>query len=120
MLFNYANILIFILFVSLFVFGMLVFVKLLAPRFRSPEKLGSCECGETPVGSARLQFNIRLFIIAIAFLIFDVAILFMFPVARVMKELSLAGLGWFVLAEVLVFISMLFLGLTYVWRKVDA
>ena len=119
MLFNYANVLVFILFSLLFVFGMLAVSKLLAPRDRTAAKLESYECGELPVGSSWLQFNIRFYLIAIAFLIFDVEIAFMFPVATVMRELTMSGLGWFVLAEVLIFISILFLGLIYMWRKGD-
>jgi NADH-quinone oxidoreductase subunit A len=119
MLFNYANVLVFILFSLLFVFGILALSKLLAPRFRSPEKLESYECGELPTGSSWLQFNIRFYIIAIAFLIFDVEIAFMFPVARIMREYALTGLGWFALAEMLIFVFILFLGLIYLWRKGD-
>ncbi len=119
MLFNYANVLVFILFSLLFVVGIISLSKLLAPRDRSPEKLESYECGELPVGSSWLQFNIRFYLIAIAFVIFDVEIAFMFPVARVMRDLVFAGQGWFVLAEMLIFIFILFLGLIYMWRKGD-
>ena len=119
MLFRYASVVVFILFSFFLVFALLAIAKLLAPRNRHAEKLSSYECGEEPVGSSWLQFNIRFYVVAIAFLIFDVEIAFMFPVTMVMKGLTEAGMGWFVLAEVLIFILILFIGLVYLWRKGD-
>ncbi len=119
MLFQFANVLVFILFSFGFVFALLAVSKLLAPRTPSAEKLSTYECGEEPTGSGWLQFNIRFYIIALAFVIFDVEIAFMFPVAKVMRSLVMEGQGWFVLAEVLIFILILFLGLVYMWRKGD-
>ena len=119
MLFQFANVLVFILFSFLFVFALLVISKLLSPRHHSANKLASYECGEQPTGSGWLQFNIRFYIIALAFLIFDVEIAFMFPVGMVMRSFVESGQGWFVLAEVLLFILILFLGLVYLWRKGD-
>lgn len=119
MLFHFANVLVFILFSFLFIFGLLAVSKRLSPRDRSGDKLSSYECGEPPEGPGWLQFNNRFYIIAIAFLIFDVEIAFMFPVGKVMRALVDAGQGWFVLTEVLIFILILFLGLVYLWRKGD-
>lgn len=89
------------------------------PRHRDQDKLSPYECGERPSGSGRLQFNIRFYIIALAFLVFDVEIAFMFPVGKVMRSFVDSGQGWFVLVEVLLFILILFLGLVYLWRKGD-
>jgi NADH-quinone oxidoreductase subunit A len=119
MLFQFANVLVFILFTFLFVFALLAISKLLSPRHHDASKLASYECGEVPTGSGQLQFNIRFYIIALAFLIFDVEIAFMFPVGKVMRSFVDAGQGWFVLVEVLLFILILFLGLVYLWRKGD-
>lgn len=119
MLFQFANVLVFILFSGLFIFALLAISKLLSPRHRSADKLSSYECGERPTGSGWLQFNIRFYIIAIAFLIFDVEIAFMFPVGMVMRGFVAEGQGWFVLAEVLLFVLILFIGLVYLWRKGD-
>lgn len=102
------------------VFGLLILAKLIGPRReRTPQKLQAYECGEPPQGQAWLQFNNRFYLVAIAFLIFDVEIAFMFPVARVLKDFTLRGEGWFALAEILVFAFILFLGLIYIWRKGD-
>ena len=120
MLTQYASVLVFILFSFLFVFGILILSKVLAPaRGKSAAKLQTYECGEPPVGQSWLQFNHRFYLIAIAFLIFDVEVAFMFPVARVLKSYISWGQGWFALAEILVFVFILFLGLIYIWRKVD-
>ncbi|MCB1161188.1 MAG: NADH-quinone oxidoreductase subunit A [Candidatus Krumholzibacteriia bacterium] len=119
MLFQFANVLVFILFSFFFIFALLAISKLLAPRHRDQDKLSPYECGERPSGSGRLQFNIRFYIIALAFLVFDVEIAFMFPVGKVMRSFVDSGQGWFVLVEVLLFILILFLGLVYLWRKGD-
>jgi NADH-quinone oxidoreductase subunit A len=119
MLFQFANVLVFILFSFLFIFALLAISKLLTPRHHDADKLISYECGERPSGSGRLQFNIRFYLIALAFLIFDVEIAFMFPVGMIMRSFVDSGQGWFVLVEVLLFILILFLGLVYLWRKGD-
>ena len=120
MLIQYASILFFVVFTILFVLGVLVIAKLLGPaREKTQEKLQSYECGEPPHGQSWLQFNNRFYLVAIAFLIFDVEIAFMFPVASVLKRMTLDGDGWFALAEILVFALILFVGLVYIWRKGD-
>jgi len=117
---QYASVLFFVVFSFLFVVGMLILAKLLGPaREKTREKLQSYECGEPPQGESWLQFNNRFYLVAIAFLIFDVEIAFMFPVARVLKDFALRGQGWFALAEILVFAFILFVGLIYIWRKGD-
>ena len=72
------------------------------------------ECGEDPVGDTRIRFNIRFYVVALIFLIFDVEVVFLFPWALVYKEL-----GWFAFVEMLVFLAILFVGYAYVWRKGD-
>jgi len=117
---QYASVLFFVVFTCIMVFGLLILAKLIGPRReRTPQKLQAYECGEPPQGQAWLQFNNRFYLVAIAFLIFDVEIAFMFPVARVLKDFTLRGEGWFALAEILVFAFILFLGLIYIWRKGD-
>ena len=77
-------------------------------------KLMSYECGEVPEGSAWVKFNIRFYIIALIFIIFDVEVIFMFPWALVYKDYGLLGF-----MEMLLFISILLVGLFYVWKKGD-
>ncbi len=78
------------------------------------EKLDSYECGEVPEGSAWVKFNIRFYIIALAFLIFDVEILFMFPWAVIYKSMGVVGL-----IKMLIFMVILLMGFIYMWVKGD-
>ena len=84
------------------------------PSRFSEEKLTTYECGENPVGSAWIQFNIRFYVFALIFIIFDVEAVFLLPWAVVFRELGV--LAWL---EGLVFIAILVVALTYVWRKGD-
>ena len=87
---------------------------LIAPSKKSKEKLETYECGEVPEGSAWLQFNIRFYVIALIFLIFDVEVVFLFPWAVVFKELGLLAM-----VEMAIFLVILIVGLAYVWVKSD-
>lgn len=70
------------------------------------------ESGMNPVGTARKRFNVRFYLIAMVFLVFDVEIVFLYPLA-----VQLDALAWFGLAELLVFIGILALAYVYIWRK---
>ena len=72
------------------------------------------DCGEEPEGSAWLQFNIRFYVIALIFLIFDVEVIFLFPWAVVYKEMGLLAF-----IEMGIFLFILIIGLAYVWKKGD-
>jgi NADH-quinone oxidoreductase subunit A len=88
---------------------------LLSPRHnKEGDKLLSYECGEVPEGSAWVQFNIRFYVIALIFLIFDVEIVFLFPWAVVYKEL-----GFLAFVEAFLFVLILVIGFVYVWAKGD-
>ena len=84
------------------------------PSRFSEEKLTTYECGENPQGSAWIQFNIRFYVFALIFIVFDVETVFLLPWAVVFKEL-----GVLAFVEGLVFIFILMVGLGYVWRKGD-
>jgi NADH:ubiquinone oxidoreductase subunit 3 (subunit A) len=88
--------------------------KILRPSRFSEEKLTTYECGENPVGSAWIQFNIRFYVFALIFIIFDVEAVFLLPWAVVFKEM-----GMLAFVEGLVFIAILVVALAYVWRKGD-
>ena len=87
---------------------------LIAPSKKSKEKLQTYECGEESEGSAWLQFNIRFYVIALIFLIFDVEVVFLFPWAVVFKDLGLLAM-----VEMGIFLVILTVGLAYVWVKSD-
>jgi NADH:ubiquinone oxidoreductase subunit 3 (subunit A) len=88
--------------------------KVLRPSRFSEEKLTTYECGENPTGSAWIQFNIRFYVFALIFIVFDVEAVFLLPWAVVFREL-----GPLAFVEGLVFIAILVVGLAYVWRKGD-
>jgi len=87
---------------------------LVAPSKKTREKLETYECGEESEGSAWLQFNIRFYVIALIFLIFDVEVVFLFPWAVVFKDLGLLAM-----VEMGIFLVILMVGLAYVWVKSD-
>ena len=88
---------------------------LLSPRKnKGGDKLTSYECGELPEGSAWVKFNIRFYVIALIFLIFDVEIVFLFPWAVVFQDLGLLAF-----IEAFIFVLILVVGFVYVWAKGD-
>ena len=92
----------------------LVIALLVAPSRKTKEKLQTYECGEVTEGNAWLQFNVRFYVIALIFLIFDVEVVFLFPWAVVFKDLGLLAL-----VEMGIFLLVLVVGLAYVWVKSD-
>jgi NADH-quinone oxidoreductase subunit A len=93
--------------------------KLLAPNNPYARKLIPYECGEPPTGRAWINFNIRFYLVALIFVVFEVEVAFIYPVVAVFRDWVLQGNGLFALAEVLIFLVILFIGLVYVWVKHD-
>ena len=120
MLFNYANVFLFIILGLLMTLVLISVSKLLAPRKTGiPDKYISYECGERPVGSARILFNFRFYSVALAFLIFEIELVFIFPCVVVFRKWVGAGVGPLALMEILLFVAILFLGLVYMWNRGD-
>ena len=119
MLMAYASVAAFFLVAIGFIVGSLLAGKLLRPNNMYPEKLETYECGEAPVGPAWFNFNPRFYIIALIYIVFDVEVAFIYPVATVFKRWVEQGSGLFALTELVVFISILLVGLAYVWAKGD-
>lgn len=119
MQFHFASVLVFFVLAVGFVFAMLALGSLLRPNNPETSKLTTYECGEPPTGSAWLNFNIRFYVVALVFLIFEVEIVFILPVAVVFKSWVLQGQGLFAFVEVLIFLAILLVGLIYVWAKGD-
>ena len=80
--------------------------------FQDAVKLSPYECGEVAKGTSRVQFNVRYYLFALIFVIFDVEVLFVVPWAVVFKQL-----GMIAYLEMLTFIFILALGLGYAWKK---
>ncbi|MCB1215204.1 MAG: NADH-quinone oxidoreductase subunit A [Deltaproteobacteria bacterium] len=117
MIFNFANILVFILVGAGFVGVSLFLSSLLQPSFPTLEKSLIYECGELPVENAWINYNLRYYLVAIIFVIFDVEIAFVYPVAVVFKDWIAQGKGLIAFVEIGVFSLILFVGLVYVWAK---
>ena len=77
------------------------------------------ECGEPAYGSSFIRFDIRFYVIALVFLIFDVEVIFLVPWAVALKSFAAAGLGALAFGEAALFVAILAVGLAYVWRKGD-
>ena len=111
---GYSSVLAFLLVVVGFLVVNLIVWWIIRPYRHSEEKLTTYECGENPTGSAWIQFNIRFYVFALIFVVFDVEAVFLLPWAVVFKQL-----GMLAFVEGLVFITILVVALAYVWRKGD-
>ena len=117
--FDFANVLVLLLLGAVTAALMLTLGSFLRPSNPERQKLTTYECGEPPTGSAWINFNIRFYLIALIFVIFDVEVAFVYPVATVFRHFVENGQGLLVFSELLVFVGILFLGLVYVWVKRD-
>jgi NADH-quinone oxidoreductase subunit A len=119
MLFDFANVLMFTALGAGFVGINLLIGRLLRPFNPQERKLSSYECGEPASGSAWVNFNIRFYIAALVFIIFEVEIAFMFPVATTYRRWVENGEGLFAFVEIFIFLAILFIGFVYAWKKGD-
>jgi len=109
----YGPVLIFFAVAAVFPFATLWVAKLVRPKFTpTPEKVMPYECGITPESDARGRYTVRFYIIAILFVIFDVETIFLFPWAIRYK-----ALGWFGVAEMVVFLAILVVGYVWAYKK---
>lgn len=112
MLLDYANVLIFVGVGSFFIVFNLFLGSLFRPHNPDPEKLSTYECGEEPVGGSWIQFNIRFYVVALDFIIFDVEVVLLYPWAVVAQEF-----GWYGFVAASIFMTILIVGLAFAWRK---
>ena len=113
MLGEYLPILLFLVVSTVIGVVLLAVGYLAGPRSVSSEaKLSAYECGFEAFDDARMQFDIRYYLIAIQFIIFDLEIIFIVPWATVFRDLGLLGL-----IEMGIFAGMLLIGFIYVWKK---
>ena len=93
--------------------GIVMFVSwYLAPNNATPEKLAPYECGIVPLQDPAQRFPVKFYIVAMLFILFDVEAVFLYPWGALFMEL-----GWFGFVEMLTFITVLGVGLAYVWMK---
>ncbi len=114
MLTEFGKIFVFILVAILFVVVAVFAAKLIRPARPTKEKLLTYECGEDVIGSPWVKFNIRFYVVALIFLIFDVEVVLLIPWALVYKGY---GMGGFLVGGI--FLFLLGLGMAYEWRKGD-
>ena len=109
---EYLSIIIFV-FVSLFLSIGFIFINFLAaPSNPDPEKLSAYECGFEAFSDSRIQFDVRFYLVAILFIIFDLEIAFLFPWA-----ISLGKIGIFGFTSMMIFLFILTVGFIYEWKK---
>lgn len=113
----------------LFIIGAIVFVaigllvsKLIRPNRPNFEKLTTYESGEDTIGGAWGQFNLKYYLVAMIFLLFEVEIIYLFPWAVIFGDPQMVYAtdwqwAWFALVEMFIFIGILALGLVYAWKK---
>jgi len=92
--------------------GPMVIGKLLGPSRPDPEKLSPYECGFEAFEDARMQFDVRYYLVAILFILFDLEIAFLFPWA-----VSLGAIGFTGFMAMMVFLAILVVGFIYEWKK---
>jgi len=110
---GYLYVILFVIFGILLPIGTIYIIgPILRPNKPNPVKLETYESGVVPVGDAHVRYNVRYYLFALMFVVFDVEILFLYPWAAAYNRLGLFGL-----VEMLLFIFMLVIGLIYAWRK---
>lgn len=112
MLENYLPVLIFILIGTLVGVGPLIAGFILGPRRPDSEKLSPYECGFEAFEDSRMKFDVRYYLVAILFIIFDLEIAFLFPWAIVLDEIGLFGF-----VAMAIFLGVLVIGFIYEWKK---
>jgi NADH-quinone oxidoreductase subunit A len=112
MLGNYLPILIFLLITSVMGTVFIVLGKLLGPSRPDAEKNSPYECGFEAVEDSRMKFDVRYYLVAILFIIFDLEIAFLFPWAIVLDQIG--NFGLFAMA---IFLGVLVIGFIYEWKK---
>jgi len=109
---NYLIVVVFLCLGVLLPVVALFFAKLLRPSVPSDAKYTTYESGNDPFNDSLIQFNVRYYIFALLFVIFDVETVFLYPWAVAYEKL-----GIFALIEMLIFVFMLLIGLVYAWKK---
>ena len=111
-LYEYLSILIFLFVALLMSVGFIVLNFLFSPSKPDPEKLSAYECGFEAFNDSRMEFDVRFYLVAILFIIFDLEIAFLFPWA-----ISLGNIGTLGFWSMMLFLFILTIGFIYEWKK---
>ena len=109
---NYLTIIIFLAIALILSLGFLILNFAFSPKNPDPEKLSAYECGFEPFNDSRMEFDVRFYLVAILFIIFDLEIAFLFPWA-----ISLGKIGIFGFVSMMIFLFILTVGFIYEWKK---
>ena len=109
---DYLSIVIFLIIASALSVGFIVINYLASPKNPDPEKLSAYECGFESFNDSRMEFDVRFYLVAILFIIFDLEIAFLFPWA-----ISLGQIGLFGFISMMIFLFILTIGFIYEWKK---
>ena len=109
---DYLSIIIFLIIALGLSVAFVVINFILSPKNPDPEKLSAYECGFEPFEDSRMEFDVRFYLVAILFIIFDLEIAFLFPWA-----ISLGQIGFFGFISMMIFLFILTVGFVYEWKK---
>ena len=109
---NYLTIIIFLAIALMLSLGFLILNFAFSPKNPDPEKLSAYECGFEPFQDSRMEFDVRFYLVAILFIIFDLEIAFLFPWA-----ISLGNIGLLGFISMMIFLFILTVGFIYEWKK---
>jgi NADH-quinone oxidoreductase subunit A len=109
---DYFSIILFLSIALVLSFGFILANFLAAPSNPDPEKLSAYECGFEAFDDSRMEFDVRFYLVAILFIIFDLEIAFLFPWA-----ISLGNIGALGFWSMMIFLSVLTIGFIYEWKK---
>ena len=109
---DYLSIILFLIIALGMSVGFILVNFVFSPKNPDPEKLSAYECGFDAFDDSRMEFDIRFYLVAILFIIFDLEIAFLFPWA-----VSLGELGIFGFISMMIFLSILTIGFIYEWKK---
>jgi NADH-quinone oxidoreductase subunit A len=109
---SYFSIILFLFIAIALSFGFILANFLAAPSNPDPEKLSAYECGFAAFDDSRIEFDVRFYLVAILFIIFDLEIAFLFPWA-----ISLGNIGALGFWSMIIFLSVLTVGFIYEWKK---
>ena len=109
---DYLSIIIFVFIALALSIGFIAINYAASPKNPDPEKLSAYECGFSPFSDSRIKFDVRFYLVAILFIIFDLEVAFLFPWA-----ISLGAIGMFGFWSMICFLGILTIGFIYEWRK---
>jgi NADH-quinone oxidoreductase subunit A len=116
---NWLPVLMLLIIGILFVAGTITMSLIVGPSRTGPGKESTYESGMTPVGDSRKRFNVRFYVVAMIFLVFDVDIIFFYPLCSIFRQTAVAdhAMAGALLVDVILFVAILLVAYLYAWGK---